>query len=114
MASPPALFNKADCGNQNPLACTRTKFAALKAVAQTTIFVRIGNDVSKTLFNKKETGRIDATFSTLAQKVATMLDKICNVPTAQPTTASPTAQPTAQPTKAKPTTQPTTQPTTGV
>ena len=71
--------NKGDCGgNQTPLACTRTKFTALKAVAQTTIYVRIGNDASKTLFNKQETSRIDATFSTLAQKVQAVLDKICD------------------------------------
>ena len=60
------------------LACTRTKFAALKAVAQTTIYVRIGNDASKTLFNKQETSRIDATFSTLVKKVEAVLDKMCN------------------------------------
>jgi hypothetical protein len=57
------------------LACTRTKFAALKAVAQTTIFVRIGNSASKALFNYQETARVDASFTTLAQKVQAVLDK---------------------------------------
>lgn len=70
--------NKGDCGNQTPLACTRTKFTALKAVAQTTIFVRLGTDVIKTLFSNQETSRIDASFSTLAKKVEAVLDTMCN------------------------------------
>ena len=77
-------------------------------MAQTTIFVRIGNDVSKTLFNNKETARIDATFITLPQKVEIVLEKICTIPTAQPTAKPTTTRPTAKPTTARPTAKPTT------
>jgi hypothetical protein len=68
----------AGCGNATPLTCTRAKFEAIKAIADTTIFVRIGNGVSKALFNHQETARIDATFSTLARKVEGVLDALCD------------------------------------
>ena len=70
--------NKAECENKTPLACTRTKFATLKDLVNTTIFVRIGNKASKTLFNNEESARIDTTFSNLAMKVETVLDSVCD------------------------------------
>lgn len=64
--------------NTTPLACTITKFQSLKAEAQTIVFVRIGSKASKTLFKSQETLRVDATSSTVAKRVITVLKTVCD------------------------------------